>query len=84
MPVQTQSQSQLSEKAHQLLSFFETKLREEGGEMYIKAKFISEDVGLSSKEIGTLILQLQDAETDIAIEKWSYTGATTWRITVDD
>ena len=57
-------------------------LREEAaeGETYFKAKFIADDVGLSPKEIGALIVQLQDSVSDLEIEKWSYTSATTWRV----
>jgi hypothetical protein len=57
-------------------------LRQEAadGEAYIKAKFIADDVGLSPKQIGALIVQLQDSVADLEIEKWSYTGATTWRV----
>lgn len=54
--------------------------RAEEGEMYFKGKFIADDVGLSPKEIGTLIVRLQDSMQDLEIEKWSYTGATTWRV----
>ena len=52
----------------------------ENGEMYFKSKFIADDVDLSPKEIGALIVQLQDSVADLKIEKWSYTGATTWRV----
>ncbi|WP_254535708.1 DUF7123 family protein [Halomarina litorea] len=50
------------------------------GEMYFKSKFISDDVGLSPKEIGALMVRLSDSATDLEIEKWSYTSATTWRV----
>lgn len=70
----------LSQKANKLLTYLSEEVSEQGGEMYIKGKFIAEDVGLSAKEIGALMLQLQDANTDINIEKWSYTSATTWRV----
>ena len=65
-------------KAERLAAF----LREEAadGEMYFKSKFIADDVGLSPKEIGALIVQLQGSMQDLEIEKWSYTGATTWRV----
>ncbi|WP_144925306.1 DUF7123 family protein [Halorubrum salsamenti] len=83
-PAQTTEQSadQATEttasKADRLAAF----LREEAadGETYFKAKFIADDVGLSPKEIGALIVQLQDSVQDLEIEKWSYTGATTWRV----
>ncbi|MFB6131068.1 MAG: hypothetical protein ABEJ28_09635 [Salinigranum sp.] len=50
------------------------------GELYFKSKFIAEEVGLSPKEIGALMVKLRDSATEIDVEKWSYTSATTWRI----
>jgi hypothetical protein len=52
----------------------------EDGEVYIKSKFIADDVDLSPKEIGALMVKLRDSATDIEVEKWSYTSATTWRV----
>ncbi|MES3161754.1 MAG: hypothetical protein PPP55_09330 [Halorubrum sp.] len=54
--------------------------RAEEGEMYFKGKFISDDVDLSPKEIGALMVKLRDSATELTVEKWSYTGATTWRV----
>ena len=54
--------------------------RAEAGDRYFKSKFIADDVDLSSKEIGALIVKLQESVEDLSIERWSYTGATTWRI----
>jgi hypothetical protein len=56
------------------------KQRAADGEMYFKSKFIAEEVGLSPKEIGALMVKLKDSATDIEVEKWSYTSATTWRV----
>lgn len=50
------------------------------GEMYFKSKFIADDVDLSPKEIGALMVKLSDGATNLVIEKWSYTSATTWRV----
>ncbi|MFC6724849.1 hypothetical protein ACFQE1_10795 [Halobium palmae] len=52
----------------------------EDGELYFKSKFIADEVGLSAKEIGALMVKLRDSATELTIEKWSYTSATTWRI----
>jgi hypothetical protein len=54
--------------------------RAEDGEMYFKGKFIADDVGLSPKEIGALMVEIRDTVPEIEVEKWSYTGATTWRV----
>ena len=51
------------------------------GEVYFKSKFIAEEVGLSPKEIGALMVKIRDSASDLEIEKWSYTSATTWRVT---
>jgi hypothetical protein len=50
------------------------------GEMYFKSKFIADEVGLSPKEIGALMVKLKESAGDLEIEKWSYTSATTWRV----
>jgi hypothetical protein len=51
------------------------------GDVYFKSKFIADEVGLSPKEIGALMVQLRDSAASIEVEKWSYTSATTWRVT---
>ena len=66
-------------KAGRLEAFLREKAAD--GEVYFKSKFIAEEVGLSAKEIGALMVQLRDSATSIEIEKWSYTSATTWRVT---
>ena len=76
--VRTDATSDSESKDERLADYL--RARVEDGEMYFKSKFIAEDVGLSSKEIGALIVKLQDSVEDLSIERWSYTGATTWRV----
>lgn len=76
----TENQVFGNQKATRLYNHLKTQV-ENQGELYIKSKFIADDVGLSPKEIGSLIPKLQDASLDLTIERWSYSGATTWRIT---
>ncbi len=75
----TTQQSQHLSKQERLEQYLREQL--EDGELYFKSKFIAEDVGLSPKEIGALMVKLKDSATDMNIEKWSYTSATTWRVT---
>ncbi|MFB6162602.1 MAG: hypothetical protein ABEJ86_04060 [Halococcoides sp.] len=65
-------------KERRLKNFLEQKAHD--GELYFKSKFIADEVGLSPKEIGALMVKLRDSATDLEIEKWSYTSATTWRV----
>lgn len=62
-----------------LASYLRQKARD--GEFYFKSKFAAEELGLSSKEIGALMIQLDDSTPDLEIEKWSNARATTWRVT---
>jgi hypothetical protein len=66
-------------KEERLRSYLREKVSTDG-ELYFKSKFIADEVGLSPKEIGALMVKLKDSATDINVEKWSYTSATTWRI----
>jgi hypothetical protein len=54
--------------------------RVDDGPLYVKSKFLAEEVDLSAKEIGCVLGRLEDASADLSVEKWSYTNATTWRI----
>jgi len=54
--------------------------RAAAGDRYFKSKFIADEIELSPKEIGALIVRLRESSTEISIEPWSYTGATTWYV----
>jgi CRP-like cAMP-binding protein len=66
------------DKEGRLLSYLRERAAD--GELYFKSKFIADEVGLSPKEIGALMVKLRDSATELEIEKWSYTSATTWRV----
>jgi hypothetical protein len=72
------TQASSSSKETRLKRFLQEKA--ESGEMYFKSKFIADEVGLSPKEIGALMVKLRDSAPDLEVEKWSYTSATTWRV----
>lgn len=67
-------------KELRLANYLREKAAEKGGELYFKGKFIADDVDLSSKEIGALMVKLTESAPDLEVEKWSYTNATTWRV----
>lgn len=79
-PITTQDRSP---KATRLANYLRAEL-ERTGECYVKGKFIADDVSLSPHEIGALMIQLQESLEDVTIEKWSYTSATTWRVTASE
>ena len=70
--------TQANSKEERLKQFLVNKAQD--GELYFKSKFIADEVGLSPKEIGALMVKLSESASELTIEKWSYTSATTWRI----
>ena len=69
-----------SPKAERLARYLRAEADLTDGDLYVKGKFIADDVDLSPKEIGALLVQLQGSVPGLTIEKWSYTSATTWRV----
>ena len=78
MSATTQPSGGARSKEERLRAYLKGKAAD--GEMYFKSKFIADEVDLSPKEIGALMVKLKDSATDLEIEKWSYTSATTWRV----
>jgi len=68
----------IDSKRERLAAFLRSRART--GEYYFKSKFIADEIGLSPKEIGVLMQQLQESVSDLEIEKWSNSRATTWRV----
>ncbi|WP_330632729.1 DUF7123 family protein [Halocatena halophila] len=79
-PSQQTADVSAGNKESRLREYLYTQAVEGNGEVYFKSKFIADDVDLSPKEIGALMCKLTDTVTEIEIEKWSYTSATTWRV----
>ncbi|MCQ2376783.1 MAG: hypothetical protein MJ006_02125 [Methanocorpusculum sp.] len=51
------------------------------GGRFFKAKYIAEDLGLTSKEVGTNLAILSEMCEELEISRWSYSNSTTWRVT---
>lgn len=69
------------ENVAQLKRFLRSRAAD--GKYYFKSKYVAEDLGFTPKEIGTLIVR-RKVDTDLRIERWAYTNATTWRARLDD
>ncbi len=73
-----QTSPTMNEKQSRIAEYLEEKARE--GKVYFKSKFISDELDMSAKEIGTNMLHLSESCENLEIEKWSYASATTWRV----
>lgn len=51
------------------------------GTTYVKSKYVAEDLGLSSKEVGINMGILQERVADLDIEQWGRSSSTTWKVT---
>jgi hypothetical protein len=69
----------LPRKARPLVAYLREHVRE-NGEVYVKSRFIAEEIDLSSKEIGSFMRRLQDGAAGLSVEKWAYTNGTTWLV----
>lgn len=79
MCAQTSQPVDLPAKARPLAEHLRERVRAEG-ELYVKSRFIAEEITLSSKEIGAYMKRLQETESGPTVEAWSYTNGTTWRV----
>lgn len=69
--------NELTEKQNRILKYLQKHATEQ---TYFKSRLIGEELGLSSKEVGTNMPAVQQATTDIQIKKWGYSSGTTWKI----
>lgn len=52
--------------------------------IYVKSTFLAATLELSPQEIGSALGRLADSSSGLAVEKWSDTNATTWRVDTTD
>ncbi|WP_236035570.1 DUF7123 family protein [Haloarcula rubra] len=71
--------STLSEKQSRILAYLEKNATEQ---TYFKSRLIADELGLSSKEVGSNINIICQKTAEIQIEKWGCSSGTTWKVTV--
>jgi len=47
---------------------------------YFRSKNIAEAIGLSSKQVGARLPELDEKSEEVDIEKWGRAKSTTWRV----
>ena len=73
-------QSETTPKTSVVEEYLRRELEEADGPVYVKSKFIARDLEFSAKEVGAAMRQLRELDTGLEVEKWAYTGSTTWRV----
>jgi hypothetical protein len=69
----------LSEKQRRILGYLRS---EADGVSYFKSRLIGRELGLSAKEVGTNMRAIAEGDTGVEVEKWGYSSATTWKVSV--
>jgi hypothetical protein len=67
----------LSETQSRLLAYL---LERVDGTAYLKAKYVADELDLSSKEVGINMGILADRADDVTIEQWGRSSSTTWKV----
>lgn len=68
-----------STKRDRIAQFLQEKTSQ--GKRFFKSKNIADATGLSSREVGSNLLVLQDSHPTLSIEQHANSRSTTWRIT---
>lgn len=55
-------------------------LAQNSGSLYVKSRDVAEDLDLSSKQVGAVMGTLRESDTEVTVERWAYSGGTTWRV----
>ncbi|QLH79635.1 hypothetical protein HZS55_21080 [Halosimplex rubrum] len=71
----------LSETQARLLSYLCDRV---DGTAYLKAKYVADDLDLSSKEVGINMGILADRTDDVTIEQWGRSSSTTWKVSAGE
>ncbi|GGM67898.1 hypothetical protein J2752_002150 [Halarchaeum rubridurum] len=71
--------STLTPKQERILAY----LREHAGtRTYFKSRLIGDALDLSAKEVGTNMTAIQQGDYGVDVEKWGYSSATTWKVSL--
>jgi hypothetical protein len=62
-----------------LINYLKSRLH--SGKGFFKSKYIAQETGLSSKEVGTNMAILSETCPDFSIIRYSYSNSTTWLVT---
>lgn len=75
-PVGTE-EADLNEKQRRILAY----LADHPDQTYFKSRLVGDALDLSAKEVGANMAPIDDVP-GVTIEKWGYSGATTWKVSV--
>lgn len=62
-------------------AYLREELQQRGGPLYVKSRFVAEEMEFSAQEIGTALGRLADRDGNPTVERWAKSGGSlTWRV----
>lgn len=78
MPTSTQT------TVDRVAAHLRAELQQMNGPLYIKSRFMTDDLDYSAQEIGTAMGRLADRDTDLIVEPWGKSGGgVTWCVSCE-
>jgi len=74
-------QSQRSKPAR-VAAYLRSELEASEGALYVKSRYIADEIDLSAKEIGAAMADIDEQTDGLSVEPWAYSGGTTWRVSL--
>lgn len=72
--------SEYSDEEQRIMAYLRDSVSR--GQQYFRSKNIANALGLSSKQVGVRLPNLDEKSEDVDIEKWGRARSTTWKVTV--
>lgn len=73
------SQTETQETVEQVARYLRTELERNGEPLYVKSRFMTDDLDRSAHEIGTAMGRLSDRDGGLTVERWAKSGGgVTW------
>jgi hypothetical protein len=72
--------SEYSDEEQRILAYLRDSVSR--GQSYFRSKNIADALGLSSKQVGVRLPNLDEKSEEVDIEKWGRARSTTWKVTV--
>jgi hypothetical protein len=70
-----------SSHRRRIRAYLQNTLADRDGDLYVKSREIAAATDLTAKQVGVFLSQLQEDASEVSIEQWGYSNATTWRVT---
>lgn len=73
-------ESELNDKQKEIIKHLLQLAKDNGGEAYTRSKKIANEIGLTSREVGTNLNIARKSVNCVEVKKWGRSNSTTWKV----